>query len=77
MKAILKIKVRPSDNIGDEVPDDLARQYVRAGLAEYEAEKSEGEDSLDALKAEYKAKVGHPAHHTWDAAKIREKLEAA
>lgn len=31
-------------------------------------------DELTALKAEYKAKTGTAAHHTWDADKIRAKL---
>lgn len=32
-------------------------------------------DELADLKAEYKAKTGNNAHHTWDAEKIRAKLE--
>ena len=76
MKAILTTKVRPTDEIGDEVPDRDAARYVRAGLAEYRGEDSDTDD-LTPLRAEYKAKVGRPAHHSWDAAKIREKMAEA
>lgn len=74
MKAILKTKVRSTDTISDEVPDHLSARYVRAGLAEYVGEDSDTDD-LTPLRAEYKAKMGKQAHHTWDAAKIREKME--
>lgn len=70
MKAKLLTKVKPTDKVGDEVPDELAAQYVRAGLAEYPAE----DDELTALRAEYKAKMGKQAYHGWDEATIREKM---
>lgn len=33
-------------------------------------------DDIAALRAEYKARVGRSPHHTWDAAKLREKIDA-
>ena len=32
------------------------------------------DEELEALRADYKEKVGHAAHHSWDADKVREKL---
>lgn len=73
MKAVLTTKVRSTDKVGDEVPDHDAARYVRAGLAKYET--AEQEDDIQALRAEYKARMGKQPGTKWGAKTIREKME--
>lgn len=53
------------------------RPPVKDAVDNLDKIKNEGDDpELDALKAKYKEAAGKAAHHTWDAAKIQEKLDA-
>lgn len=68
--------VKPGDIRAGQVvdlPENLAATAVALGHAEpYEPEPEP--DDLDRLKERYKAATGRPAHYSWDAERLREKL---
>lgn len=64
-------KLTNPDGSQGEGGDDLSGKDEESP----EPESDQAATALNQLKAEYKDLTGNPAHHTWDVAKIQEKID--